>query len=142
MKLTKQEAIEKLNAVVLRITALENQKSFSEDFQRWQHDARALLKHIFPDDKEYVKEFDDISYSLSFFTTGTPDSRFEDAFRSGLGSARAMLQSRIDEITQFWEERPVATKSDRLSAGLEHPELVSVSMEGKYLASFIPSCVP
>ena len=101
-----------------------------------KHDAHAFLKHRFPDDKEYVKEFDDISYSLSFFTTGTPDSRFEDAFRSGLGSARAMLQSRIDEITQFWEERQVATKSDPRFAGLEHPELVFVIHGRQILGEF------
>ena len=72
--LTKQEAIQKLNALVSRIPAMEEQKSFSEDFKKWQHDARALLKHAFPNEKEYTKEFDDIHYSLGFFTTGTPDS--------------------------------------------------------------------
>jgi predicted nucleotide-binding protein len=108
--MTKQEAIEKLAALVERIPALEKQRHLSEDFTKWQHDTRALLKYAFPKEKEYIKEFDEISYSLPLFTTGTPDSAFEEAFCSGLRSARAMLQSRIDEVTQFWPDPP--TKSD------------------------------
>jgi hypothetical protein len=89
MKLAKQEASQKLEALVDRIPSLEKQKSFSEAFKKWQHDTRALLKHVFPTDNEYIKEFDEISYSLPFFTGGTPDSAFEEAFRSGAGiSAR------------------------------------------------------
>jgi predicted nucleotide-binding protein len=101
---SKQYAIDKLNALILRIPKLENQKRFSEDFQKWQHDVHAALKHIFPDEKEYVKEFDDISFSLSVMFGDTPESEFDEAFRSGLHSARAMLQSRVDEIAQFWPE--------------------------------------
>ena len=125
MKLTKQEAIQKLDALVSRIPSLEKQKRFSEDFEKWKHDARALLKYAFPNGKEYTKEFDDIPYSLGIFTSGTPDSAFEGAFRSGLGSARAMLQSRIDEITQFWPEQDVTTKSD--NRHLDQPPLVVVA---------------
>lgn len=136
MKLTKQEAIQKLDALVSRIPSLENQKSFSEDFKKWQHDARALLKHAFPTDNEYVKEFDDISYSLGFFSSGTPDISFEEAFRRGLGSARAMLESRIDEIAQFWPEPDVRTKSDNPIAGPEHPELVFVIHGRQLLGDF------
>jgi predicted nucleotide-binding protein len=135
--LTKQEAIQKLNALVSRIPAMEEQKSFSEDFKKWQHDARALLKHAFPNEKEYTKEFDDIHYSLGFFTTGTPDSEFEDAFRRGLSSARAMLQSRIDEIAQFWPEAPLVTaESDHLVTKATNPEDVFVIHGRQLLGDF------
>jgi predicted nucleotide-binding protein len=136
MKLTKQDAIQKLNALVSRIPALETQKSFSEAFKKWQLDARALLKHVFANDKECIKEFDDISYSLSFCTSETPDSAFADAFRSGLGSARAMLQSRIDEIIQFWPEPDVTTNSNSPAAGPKHPELVFVIHGRQLLGDF------
>ena len=134
MNLGKQEAIQKLNEVVIRIHGLEKQKRFSEDFEKWQHDTRALLKHAFPNDREYIKEFDDISYSLGFFSGGTPESSFDKAFRSGLGSARAMLLSRIDEITQFWPETDIPMKSNNRVVGPAHPELVFV-IHGRQLLS-------
>jgi hypothetical protein len=136
MKLTKEQAIQKLDALISRIDSVEKQKMFSEDFKRWQHDGRALLKHVFPDDKEYVKDFDDISYSLSFATDRTPDREFEQAFNKGLGSARAMLQSRIDEVAQFWPEPEVGTKSDGRFPGPEHPELVFVIHGRQLLGDF------
>jgi hypothetical protein len=103
--MTKREAIEKLTALIARIPDLEKQKgSESEDFKKWRHDARAVLKYVFPNEGEYVKEFDAIRYHLGVFSTGTPESAFHEAFRSGLRSARAMLQSRIDEVDQFWPD--------------------------------------
>jgi predicted nucleotide-binding protein len=154
MKLTKQEAIEKVKVLVSRIPSLETQKRFGEDFKKWQHDARALLKHVFPTDKEYIKEFDDISYSPIIFSTGTHDSRFDEAFLSGLRSARAMLQSRMDEISQFWPEPDITTTSGspvlvpvpvpvpvpadvaRTAAGPKHPELVFVIHGRQLLGEF------
>ncbi|HYL35238.1 MAG TPA: TIR domain-containing protein [Bryobacteraceae bacterium] len=117
MRITKKEAIEKLNALLLRIPELGQRRRFSEEFQKWQYDSRVVLKHIFPDEREYLREFDEISYDLSFFTDGTPDSAFDEAFRSGLRSARAMLQSRIDEVTQFWPETPPPDDEDGKSGG-------------------------
>ncbi len=136
MKLAKQEAIRKLEVLLSRIPLLEKKKSFSEDFKKWRHDARALLKHVFPNDGEYIKEFDEISYSLSVFTDATPDSAFEEAFRSGLGSASAMLQSRIDEIVQFWPEDETEVKADNLPTGPAHPELVFVIHGRQLLGDF------
>ena len=121
--MSKQEAIEKLAGLVARIPALEKQKSFGEDFTKWKHDARSLLKHTFPNDPDYIKEFDEIRYTLPIWTGATPDSAFEEAFRLGLGEARAMLQSRIDEASQFWPE-PTATAST-LATQPRNPESFS-----------------
>jgi predicted nucleotide-binding protein len=134
MKLTKRDAIERLYTVVSHIPFLETQKSFGEDFKKWRHDVRALLKHVFPNDNDYIKDFDDISYTLLVCTTETPESAFEGAYRSGLGSARAMLRSRIDEVTQFWPDLEGVVKSDGTSNGPAHPELVFV-IHGRQLLS-------
>jgi hypothetical protein len=124
-RLTKEEANQKLNALVSRIPGLEKKERFSEDFTKWQHDVRTLLKHAFPNEREYVKEFDEISYSLSFITLETPDSAFDEAFRSGLSSARAMLLSRIDEIDQFWPQES-SSKPAGAAVGPKNPALVFV----------------
>ncbi len=136
--MTKQEALEKLTVLVSRIPGLESQKRFSEDFQKWQPDGRIVLKHVFPKDKEYVTEFEEISYSLSFMTDSTPDSAFDEAFHSGLRSAHGMLRSRIDEVAQFWPEESVA-KTSRVTtepAGPTNPELVFVIHGRQLLGDF------
>lgn len=135
--MTKQEATERLTALVSQIPGLEMQKSFGEDFAKWQHDARALLKHTFPNDSGYVTEFDEISYTLPIFSGSTPDSAFEEAYRSGLRSARAMLQSRIEEVAQFWPEAEGSSaKTRNVTTGPTNPELVFVIHGRQLLGDF------
>lgn len=107
----KQEALEKLNVLIGRIAALETTLEPDEAFTKWQHDTRAVLKHVFPDEKEYVKEFDHISYHPGVVIPGRTQPReWHSAFRNGLGSARAMLSSRLDEVLQFWpDDEPIPT---------------------------------
>jgi predicted nucleotide-binding protein len=159
MSLTKQEALQKLNQIVSRILQLEGQKRFSADFQKWKHDVHALLKHVFPNDREYVKQFDDIRFSPGVTYAGQPDTDFQESYVSGLRSARAMLESRIDEITQFWQEPEpmpqsgveVLSRAEARIEGLsriareyggtprsspEHPELVFVIHGRQLLADF------
>jgi len=149
MSLTKQEALQKLNEIVSRITQLEGQRRFSEGFQKWQHDVRALLKHVFPNDRAYIKEFHDIRFSPGIMFPGQSDTDFQDAYVSGLRSSRAMLESRIDEITQFWEEPETSAQPgfDALNrlvreyggtprSSPEHPELVFVIHGRQLLADF------
>jgi predicted nucleotide-binding protein len=131
--MTKMQAIEKLNDLVSRISTLETQPRFSEDFTKWQHDVRAVLKHVFPTEQEYVTEFNGIRYTLGGWSPATPESRFLEAFRSGLRSARAMLQSRMDEIDQFW---PDGNSQDEQLTGPLHPELVFVIHGRQLLGEF------
>jgi predicted nucleotide-binding protein len=121
----KHEAIERLNALVKRTSDLQNQRPFSEDFKKWRYDVRAALKHVFPREKEYVTDFDEISYILSFSSNLTTDNDHQEAFRGGLRSARAMLQSRIDEVDQFWTDGTDAGES-RVATAPENPKLVFV----------------
>lgn len=100
----KQDAIAKLQSLVDRIPSLERQRRFSEDFKKWNNDTRIALKWVFKDDPSAAKEFESIKYTLGAYSGSTPDSAFEEAFRRGLSSARALLQSRIDEIDEFWAE--------------------------------------
>jgi predicted nucleotide-binding protein len=100
----RQEVVAKLQSLVDRIPSLEGQRRFSEDFKKWANDAKIALKWIFKDDPSAVTELETIKYTLGAYSSGTPDSAFEDAFRRGLSSARALLQARVDEIQEFWVE--------------------------------------
>ena len=50
--------------------------SSSPDFKAWKTRADRLLIRRFGKDSYEFKSFNKISYSLSFFTSGTPDSAF------------------------------------------------------------------
>lgn len=106
----KQEAIAKLQSLVDRITALQQQQRFSEDFTKWQSDAKIALKWIFSNDPDALGQFDNIRYTLGMYSSGTPEHRFDEAFQGGLCSARAVLLSRIDEVKEFWPEAGPSTE--------------------------------
>lgn len=103
-KFSKADGLKKIDDKIARITDLKKMKSGSSEFQKWHRDARVLLGRLFGEDHQYVKDFNDISYSLLMFGDGTPDSVWEEAYADGLTSAKAMLVSVRGEIDEFWPE--------------------------------------
>ncbi len=109
----KNAALQKLNELLSRTSGFQNQQDETEPFQKWQRDVLATLKYVFPKNLDYVREFDAISYFPSMIVPGqTPDRVYREAFQSGLSSARAMLQSQIEEVTQFWPDEKLSEQSD------------------------------
>lgn len=72
--------------------------SSSPDFKAWKTRADRLLIRRFGKDSYEFKSFNKISFSLSFFTSGTPDSAFVEACADGLRSAKAVLETYLDEF--------------------------------------------
>lgn len=52
------------------------------------------LSRFYGSDSEEYSRFDGIRFSLMFFSSGTPESDFEEAFQEGLAQARLFLESR------------------------------------------------
>ena len=52
------------------------------------------LSRFYGSNSEEYSRFEAIRFSLSFYSTGTPDSDFEEAFQHGLAQARLFLESR------------------------------------------------
>lgn len=73
--------------------------SSSPDFKAWKTRTDRLLIRRFGKDSYEFKSFSRISYSLSFFTSGTPDSAFVEACADGLRSAKAVLETYLDEFS-------------------------------------------
>lgn len=83
--------------------------SSSPDFKAWKTRADRLLIRRFGKDSYEFKSFNKISYSLSFFTSGTPDSAFVEACADGLRSAKAVLETYLDE---FYAEREIESTAN------------------------------
>ncbi len=83
------------------IEALRSVSSSGPEFSKWRRDTEIVIAKIFGDTSRNVSDFTGISYSLSFFTSGTPDHAFHEAYLRGLAEAKAVIESMIDEITEF-----------------------------------------
>jgi hypothetical protein len=84
---------------------LQNRERFSPEFTKWKRNTEVALEKIFGKESRHLADFNAISYSLSFSSTGTPDSEFDKAFRRGLEQAAAVLESIIDEIERYGEDQ-------------------------------------
>ena len=80
---------------------LRGQRRSSPEFHKWQRDTEVAIERIFGPLSRNVDDFKAISYSLSAFSSGTPDSAFQDAYERGLRKADAILQSMIDEVRDY-----------------------------------------
>lgn len=83
------------------IEKLRSLPSGSPEFTKWQRDTEVAIQRHFGETSRHFGDFSDISYSLSFFTTSTPDEVFDQAYVDGLDKAYAVLSSLIDEVEEY-----------------------------------------
>ncbi len=55
-----------------------------------------------------IDDFKDISYSLSFWSSSTPDYEFQKAYERALATADAIIASMVDEIREYAPENSYA----------------------------------
>jgi len=114
--LNKNEAKAKLEVLKNRAQQLLNMSSGSQDFKKWHRDTEVAIERIFGKGTRHSQDFKDISYSLSIFSTGTPDSEFEAAYRRGVSTAITVIESFVDEIEEYWKEESDETQAVELGA--------------------------
>ncbi len=108
--LNKEEAITKLSRLISEIDILKSGSSGSNDFTKWLRNTEVALNNIFGRNSSAIGDFKKITYSLPSFTETTPDSAFEEAYKSGLETARATLLSMAEEIKEYWDEENPQSK--------------------------------
>ena len=92
----------KLKSIIDEIDDLmaKNVKSSSPEFIAWKTRAERFLISEYGSDSYEATEFGKMHFSLSVFAIGTPDSEFIDACKKGLASAKAVLQTYLDELKE------------------------------------------
>ncbi len=122
VKLTKQQIVERLRllldqGIALAVTLTgpdENGEEIvrpaeSYHFFRWHKDTLAAMRHIFGPSARFVQEFEAIRF---VHDKGTRSYRsYADQFWVGYAEARALLESIIREVEEFWDENMVSTPS-------------------------------
>ena len=106
---SKTKAIERLQKALNEIPALVKLEWGSNEFKKWHRNTRVVIERTFLNEPLKIKDFSKIRYSLIAFTTNTPDHELQWAYISGLERAKAVLESMIDEIQEYWEDENQAS---------------------------------
>ena len=104
----KTKALERLQAVLDEIPALKQLKKESPEFTKWHRNAEICIANTFGEKSRNVGDFSHISYSprtaFSLYDdTNKIRLEFHKAYTRGLESAKAILESMIEEIEEYWE---------------------------------------
>jgi hypothetical protein len=98
------KAIEILNRQIERGDELRTKRRGSPEFKKWHRDTEVAIERIFGVGSRHTNDFTSIRYTLGAFSTATPDSRFQEAYVSGINNALQIIKSMIDEIKEYEEE--------------------------------------
>ena len=101
---SKSKSIERLRRLVNSISELQKLESFSPEFEKWKRNTQVAIERTFGNRTNHLGDFNAVSYSLSVFSSNTPDSRFQEAYVDGLEHAKSILDSMIEEIEEYWED--------------------------------------
>jgi hypothetical protein len=97
----KSAALEKL---IRQLDLSRNINRGQQTFTEWSRNTELAIEYIFGKDTRHLKDFQDISYSPSSFNMYDPEPDYQRAFQSGMDVARAVLQSMISEVTEYWPD--------------------------------------
>ena len=109
-------AIEILERQRDRGAELRSLRRGTPEFKKWHRDTEVAIERIFGVESRHTKDFSGIRYSLGAFSSSTPDSRFQEAYVRGIDNATQILQSMIDEISEY--EDDTQSKQDESLDGL------------------------
>jgi hypothetical protein len=99
----KEDAIEKLT---VQLKTIDNFTTvfFSPDFYQWKIDTEIAIKRIFGNNNEYLTHFKEINFTATYAPEGDYYNRTKGISQDGLQKSRAILQSMIKTIQDYWEE--------------------------------------
>src|SRR4051794_7629894 len=64
----------------------------------WRDRARLAVRAAYGEDSSAMKRFDEISFSLGFWTDATPSSAFDDAALAGVRETAGLLEAIIEDL--------------------------------------------
>lgn len=108
-------AIEIIQRKIDTIDELEQMQRNSPAFTKWRRDTEVALERIFGQASRHKNDFMNVPYSLSVFSSATPESKFQEAYVRGLSNARAILSSIIGEIQEFEPTKDEELETERQS---------------------------
>lgn len=115
-RMKKQQSIDILARQRDASISLASGNRSSPQFTKWYRDTEIAIERIFGAQSRNLTDFQDVSFSLSVWTSSTTDADMHKAFVRGLENAAAVLSSMIDEIQEYGDNEETAEpEPDRLS---------------------------
>lgn len=106
--LSKSKAIKKINEQAAVVESLVKVRRDSSEFKKWKRDTEIAIDNIFGHESRHIKDFQNIKYSMVFFSSATPESEFQNRYIKGLENAKAVLVSMAEEIDEYWDNESEA----------------------------------
>jgi hypothetical protein len=91
---------------------LDGMEAASPEFIKWKRDTEIAIEKIFGSSSRHLPDFQAISFSSGVYYSGMPDDADIKACRGGIADARQILQSMIEEISEYGFERSEMTNRD------------------------------
>ena len=95
----KQKAFEILQRQIDFVETLKHKERFSPDFKKWQRDTEVAIEKIFGENGRHLGDFRRIGYALNWPDISESDHILE--YQQGLDDARKIIESMVDEITEY-----------------------------------------
>jgi hypothetical protein len=108
-----QKAIQLLKRQIELTKSLDGFEDFAPVFKKWKRDTEIAIENIFGKKSRHLNDFNEITYSCGVWYSGMAEDAGVNACRGGLASACQILQSMIEEISEYGFEtsKPVAEDS-------------------------------
>ena len=97
---TPQKALSRFEKLLEQVPQLKQGDSETLALQTWRQNIEILLSQFYGAPSVQLEKFQAIRYSLSFFSSATPESDFTEARLDGISKAEAYIRSRLEEIRE------------------------------------------
>ena len=103
MKPNKKKSIQRLRRALSAVPELRRQRPDSLLFKKWIRDTEVAITSAFGEETRHISDFKHIGYSgpINIGGFGTDDTPY---YLKGLGEAKAVLTSLIEEIEDYWDD--------------------------------------
>ena len=113
---TKSDALRRISVALDAISVLQASNVEAPEFVRWRRGAKVAISNAFGEVSDHLREFDGISFFPYSIIVGSDNSAEKvRSYQEGLTGARALLQSMLDEIEEYWpgDDSPQAVAESR-----------------------------
>ena len=103
----KSKAIKRLQKAVDQIPSLTELSTDSPEFNKWHRSTRIAIRNTFVQYPDYVREFDSIIFEPRLLHADY--EIWDPGYESGLEEARALLESMVEEIEEYWQDESASS---------------------------------
>lgn len=133
-RIQKKQAIEQLHKQIKELSNFEFDDWFSVNFQKWHRDTTIAIQNIFVDHPEHLQEFNRLDFgqrSRKELDNVYYAPSLKRDFPEKKESAKALLESMIDEINEYWNDHQKEVKQMPIKEGPDNFGFVPVQMNSE-----------